>query len=99
MCLRTIDRKMTLNLIVIFNSVKDISFLKYFTKISTKKIASVLSVLIVLSSEGANQLQVLYIRTLGSMQGNFLHHILFYLSCGHQDYPQQFFFSGNKQQF
>ena len=31
--LRTIDRKLTLNLIVIFNSFTDVSFLKYVTKI------------------------------------------------------------------
>ena len=31
--LRTIDRKLTLNLIVIFNSFTDISFIKYVTKI------------------------------------------------------------------
>ena len=31
--MRTIDRKLTLNLIVIFNSSTDISFLKYVTKI------------------------------------------------------------------
>ena len=31
--LKTIDRKLTLNLIVIFNSFTDISFLKYVAKI------------------------------------------------------------------
>ena len=31
--LRNIDRKMTLNLIVIFNSFTDVSFLQYVTKI------------------------------------------------------------------
>ena len=32
----------------------------------------------ILSSEGANQLEVLYIRTLGNIQGNLLHGIFFY---------------------
>ena len=71
-------RKLIESWLTIFNSVTDISYLKYFTKISR-------SVLSVLSSEGDHQLQVLCIRTLG----NFLHRIW---SCGHQMYPQQFFF-------
>ena len=63
-------------------------FLKYFNKNSRKNFRRVLNVLIVLSSEGSNQLQLLYVRTLGI----FLHRILFYWSCGHQMIPQQFFF-------
>ena len=82
--LRTIDRKLTLNLIVIFNSFTDISFLKYVTKIfcisyyfqekfwgSFKVQLSVTVSEYILSSKGANQLQVLYIRTLGNIQGKF----------------------------
>ena len=63
-------------------------FLKYFNTISRKNFRRVLNVLIVLSSEGSNQLQLLYVRTLGI----FLYRILFYWSCGHQMIPQQFFF-------
>ena len=81
--LRTIDRKLTLNLIVIFNSFTDISFLKYVTKIFClllfsgkiwecfKVQLSVVVFVFILSSKGANQLQVLYIRTLGNIQGKF----------------------------
>ena len=82
--LRTIDRKLTLNLIVIFNSFTDISFLKYVTKIFCisyyfqekiwecfKVQLSVTLFVYILSSKGANQLQVLYIETLGNIQGNF----------------------------
>ena len=47
----------------------------------------------ILSSKGANQLQVLYIRTLRNIQGTF-----FYWSCGRQMYSQHFF-SGNLQKF
>ena len=63
-------------------------FLKYFNTISRKNFRRVLNVLIALSSEGSNQLQLLYVRTLGI----FLYRILFYWSCGHQMIPQQFFF-------
>ena len=82
--LRAIDRKLTLNLIIIFNSFTDISFLKYVTKIFCisyyfqKKIwgcfkvqLSVTLFVYILSSKGANQLQVLYIKTLGNIRGNF----------------------------
>ena len=82
--LRTIDRKLTLNLIVIFNSFTDISFLKYVTKIFCisyyfqeknwecfKLHFSVAVFVYILSSKGANQLQVLYIMNLGNIQGNF----------------------------
>ena len=81
--LRTIDRKLILNLIVIFNSFTDISFLKYVTKIfcisyyfqekiweCSKVQLSVTLFVYILSSEGANQLQVLIIKTLGNIQGN-----------------------------
>ena len=82
--LRDIDRKLTLNLIVIFNSFTDISFLKYVTKMFCisyyvqekiwecfKVQLSVTLFVYILSSKGANQLQVLYIKTLGNIQGNF----------------------------
>ena len=82
--LRTIDRKLTLNLIVIFNSFTDISFSKYVTKIFCvsyyfqKKIwkhfkvqLSVAVFVYILSSKGANQLHVLYIRTLGNIREKF----------------------------
>ena len=82
--LRTIDRKLTLNLIVIFNSFTDISFLKYVTKIFCisyyfqekiwecfKVQLSVTLFVYILSSKGANQLQVLYTKTLGNIQRNF----------------------------
>ena len=82
--LRAIDRKLTLNLIVIFNSFTDISFLKYVTKIFCisyyfqekiwecfKVQLSVTLFVYILSSKGTNQLQVLYIKTLGNIQGNF----------------------------
>ena len=81
---RTIDRKLTLNLIVIFNSFTGISFLKYVTKtfcllLFSGKIqeclkvqVSVVVLVLILSSEGANQLQVLYIRTLETSQENLL---------------------------
>ena len=81
---RTINRKLTLNLIVIFNSFTDISFLKYVTKIFCisyyfqekiwecfKVQLSVTLFVYILSSKGANQLQVLYIKTLVNIQGNF----------------------------
>ena len=82
--LRTIDKKLILNLIVIFNSLTDISFLKYVTKIFCvsyyfqetiwecfKVQLSVAVFVYILSSKGANQLQVFYIRTLGNIQGKF----------------------------
>ena len=82
--LRTIDRKLTLNLIVIFNSFTDILFLKYVTKIFCisyyfqeknwecfKLHFSVAVFVYILSSKGANQLQVLYVRTLENIQWNF----------------------------
>ena len=82
--LRMIDRKLTLNLIVIFNSFTDISFLKYVTKIFCisyyfqekiwecfKVQLSVTLFVYILSSKGTNELQVLYTKTLGNIQGNF----------------------------
>ena len=82
--LRTIDRKLTLNLIVIFNSFTDISFLKYVTKIFCVsyylqekiwehfKVQLSVDVFVhILSSKGANQLHVLYIRTLGNIREKF----------------------------
>ena len=82
--LRAIDRKLTLNLIVIFNLFTGISFLKYITKIFCisyylqekiwecfKVKLSVNLFVYILSSNGANQFQVLYIKTLGNIQGNF----------------------------
>ena len=77
---RAIDRKLTLNLIVIFNSFTDISFTKIFciSGYFQEKIwecfkvqLSVTLFVYILSSKGANQLQVLYIKTLGNIQGNF----------------------------
>ena len=81
--LRTIDRKLTLNLIVIFNSFTDISFLKYVTKMFCisyyvqekiwecfKVQLSVTLFVYTLSSKGSNQLQVFYIKTLGNIQRN-----------------------------
>ena len=103
--LRTIDRKLTLNLIVIFNSFTDISFLKYVTKIFCisyyfqekiwecfKVQLSVTLFVYILSSKGANQLQVLYIKTLGNIQGNFSIEaaVLTFISS---------IFSGNLQKF
>ena len=71
--LRTIDRKLTLNLIVVFKSFTDISFLKYVTKIFCvsyyfqekvwhcfKVKLSIAVFVYILSSKGASQLQVLY---------------------------------------
>ena len=61
MCLRTIYRKLALELIVIFNSVTDISFLKYFTMKSGEKFGrECFKCCKCLASEEANQLQVLY---------------------------------------
>ena len=82
--LRNIDRRLTLNLTVIFNSSADISFLKCVTKIFCisccfqekiwecfKMQLSVTLFVYILSSKGANQLQVLYIKTFGIIQGSF----------------------------
>ena len=82
--LRTIDRTLTLNLIVIFNSFTDILFLKHVTEIFCisyyfqdkfwkcfKVQLSVTLFVYILSSKGANQLQVLYTKTLGNIQRNF----------------------------
>ena len=80
---RTINRKLTLNLIVIFNSFTDISFLKYVTKIFCtsdffqgkiwecfKVSLSVTLFVCILSSKAANQLLLLYTKTFGNIQGN-----------------------------
>ena len=96
----TIDRKLTLNLIVIFTSFTNVSFLKHVPKIFcistivTKKFACVsrcssqrLSVYILLS-KGANHLQVLYVRTLKNIQENVMHDILSYWSYSPQMYYQ-----------
>ena len=103
--LRAIDRKLTLNLIVIFNSFTDISFLKYVTKIFCisyyfqeknwecfKLQFSVAVFVYILSSKGANQLQVLYIKTLGNVQWSFSTEAAV-LKC----IPS--IFSGNSQKF
>ena len=68
---RTIDRKLIMNLIVIFNSFTDISFLKYVTKRFSLLLFPVVF-LYILSSKGANELQLLYIRTFGNIQGKFI---------------------------
>ena len=78
--LRAIDRKLTLNSIVIFNLFTDISFLKYITKIFCisyylhekiwecfKVKLSVNLFVYILSSNGANQLR----KALGNIQGSF----------------------------
>ena len=103
--LRAFDRKLTLNLIVIFNFFIDISFPKYLTKIFCisyyfqekiwecfKVQLSVTLFVYILSSKGANQLQVLYIKTLGNIQGNFSIEaaVLTFISS---------IFSGNLQKF
>ena len=46
--------------------------------------------LYILPSKGANQLPLLFLRTLGNIQRNFLHLILFYRSWSIQMYPQYF---------
>ena len=82
--LRTIDRKLTLNLIAIFNFFTDISFLNHVTKIFCisyyiqekiwecfKVQLSVTMFVYISSNKAATQLQVLYVKTLGSIQGNF----------------------------
>ena len=77
--MRSINRKLTLNFN--FNSFADISCQKYATKIFCisycfqEKSESVLrccfSGFCVLNSKGANYLQVLYIKSLGNIQGSF----------------------------
>ena len=82
---RTIDRKLALNLIVIFNSFTDISFLKYVVKIfcvsyyfqekiqeCLKEQLSVAAFVYILSSKEANQLQELQTRPQGNNERNFL---------------------------
>ena len=81
---RTICGKLTLNLIVIFNSFTDLYFLKYVTKIFClllfsgkiwecfKVQLSVVVFVFILPSREANQLQVLYVRTLGNIQRKFI---------------------------
>ena len=54
---------------------------------------SVAAFVYILSSKGGNQMQVLYTRTLGIIQGTF-----FNWSYGPEMYSQQFF-SGNLQKF
>ena len=82
--MRTIDRTLTLNLIVIFNLFADILFLKYFQNVAKifcisydfqekiwecfKVQISVTLFVYILSSKGANQLQVLYTKTLENIQ-------------------------------
>ena len=83
--LRTFDRRLTLNLIVIFNSFTDISFLKYVTKIfcisyyfqeniwECFKVQLSVAVFVYILS---NHLQIickysLYIRNLRNIQRNF----------------------------
>ena len=74
--LKTTLRKLTLNLTVIFNFITVISFLKYVTKIfcisyyfqeknwdCLKVQLSVAVPVYIFSSKGANQLEVIYIRT------------------------------------
>ena len=75
---------MIFNLIVIFISFTGISFLKYVTKIFCisyyfqeniwkyfKVQLSVTLFVYILSIKGANELQVLFIKTLGNIQGKF----------------------------
>ena len=84
-CLRTINRKLKLNFIVIFNSFTDISFVKYVTKIFCisyclqekiwgcfKVQLSVTLFVYTLSSKGANHLQVLYIKLWETSMETFL---------------------------
>ena len=84
-CLRTINRKLKLNFIVIFNSFTDISFVKYVTKIFCisyclqekiwgcfKVQFSVTLFVYTLSSKGANHLQVLYIKLWETSMETFL---------------------------
>ena len=83
--LRTIYRKLTLNLIVIFNSITDISFLKHVTKIFCisyyfqemfwecfKVQLSVAVSMYILSSQRANQLQVLLCKDFGKQPRKLL---------------------------
>ena len=82
--MRTIDRKLTLNLIVIFKTFTDISFLKYVTKIFCisyyfqEKIGSVLRCsshwLCLCTFYQVKELiscKYSYIKTLRNIQGNF----------------------------
>ena len=80
--LRTIAEKLTLNLIVIFNSFTDISFLKYITKISCYFLGKiwkcfkvqfpVVVFMYILSSKEANQLQELFKGLWETMKETFL---------------------------
>ena len=102
--LRAIDRKLTSNLIVIFNSFTDISFLKYVTKIfcisyyfqekiwECFKVQLSVTLFVYISSKGANQVQVLYVKTLRNIKGSFSTEAGF-LKC----IPS--IFSGNLQKF
>ena len=78
--LTTIDKRLTLNLIVVFDSFADIFFPKHVSKIFCvsyyfqeknwecfKVKFSVAVFVYILSSKGANQLQVLYIKILGNI--------------------------------
>ena len=82
--LRNINRKLTLSLIVIFNFFTDISFLKYVTKIFCisyyfqekiwecfKVVQLSVTLFVYISSKGANQVQVIYVKTLRNIQGSF----------------------------
>ena len=81
--LRALNRKLTLNLIVIFNSFTDISFLKYVTKIfcisyyfqekiwECFKVQLSVTLFVYISSKGVNQVQVLYVKTFRNIKGSF----------------------------
>ena len=92
--LRTLDRKLTLNLVVIFNSFTDISSLKYNWNIlwlllfSGKKIGSTLKC----SS------QCLCLCLFYQVKEQSVARKIFYWSCGPGMYSQQYF-SGNLQKF
>ena len=102
MNLRNIDRNLTLKLVVIFNCFTDIFFLKYVTKIfyisycfqecfqnyfgSALRYSFHWLRLYILSNKGANQLQVLFISTLGNKLlklgfSNVSPNIIFLKSC------------------
>ena len=102
--LSAIDRKLTSELNSNFQLLHRYFFLKYVTKIFCisyyfqekiwecfKVQLSVAVSVYILSSKGANRLQVLYIRTLGNIQGIFLHRILSYWGCGPQCIPSNIF--------
>ena len=98
--LRDIDRKLTLNLIVIFNSFTDIYKIFCISYYFQEKIwqcfkvqISVTLFVYILSSKGANHMQVLYRKTLGNIQENFSTEIAI-LKC---IIPS--IFSGNLQKF